>query len=616
MGISILPSRYRINGVLSTDATVMQNMETLAGAAQSWFTYDVNAGKWSVNINQAGSAVATFDDSNIIGGINYSGTGLRDLYNRVKVEFPHVDLNDQVDSVEIAILPEDRNANEPDNTLNIKFDVINDPVMAEMLGLIELKQSRVDLVVQFQVDYSYLGLRAGDLIGITNSVMSYTNKMFRIISIAESDSEDGAITLNITALEYDANVYDTSDLFRFERTDVNGIVTIGGFGQLATPTITTRAQNSRPGVVIQATVPSGIVEGMEFWYSTDNVNFELVSTERNLGGGPFAAGSTVSFDYDKVVTGNVHARCRAINSVCSSAYSDTATVLEFAPVQVTNALNNNSEILDDSGNPIVRQLGLSQMLGGLDTFLDGNPDMVSVFESEQNFLGEFAAILFTGSLSDRANSSTGPYNAIVGNGATMFGFNIPDDQTTPAFKDFGPGPTHANFTLEASGITLGARSNPNRLAVYYNWAPWDVDLYNAGGLAGLNWDTHWVWCGNFADGEGDLAGPNKFLSTPGVGEVSPFDSARMNGQPGLVIFGVSTTIVPGFGGESGISFQLDPVSGVTRATFLKSWLTNTVLIDPILQGPTQFPGRTGGSMIGGGRMNLAFRTINSRGPRM
>ena len=377
MGISLLPYRYRINGVLSTDATVMQNMETLSRAAQSWFTYDVTQGKWAVIINTTGNSIASFDDSNITGPVSISGTGLSDLYNRVRVEFPHVDLDDQVDFVEIAIPSEDRNPNEPDNTLNISFDVINDPVMAEMLGLIELKQSRVDKVIKFTTDYSYIGLKAGDLIDVTNTVLGFTNKVFRIISLEEADDE--AISISITATEYDANVYDVSDLFRYERSNENGIVTKGAIDPPTTPIITAYEQTARPGVDIETTVPSGIVEKIEFWYSTDDTNFILVGTESPSGGGTYEFADTVIFNYDKFdAAGNVFAKCRAVNSTTASEYSPTASLIGFAPVQVTDALDNNTEILDDSGSPIAKQLGLSALMGGLDFFLDGNDDMGQV----------------------------------------------------------------------------------------------------------------------------------------------------------------------------------------------------------------------------------------------
>ena len=107
-GTSILPYRYRINGVLSTDKTVMQNMEMITGACQSWLTYDINLGKWAVVINEPGNSIVSFNDSNIVGPISVQGTGLRELYNTVRVEFPHVDLDDEPDYIEDTIPEIDR----------------------------------------------------------------------------------------------------------------------------------------------------------------------------------------------------------------------------------------------------------------------------------------------------------------------------------------------------------------------------------------------------------------------------------------------------------------------------------------------------------------------------
>jgi len=357
-GTSTLPYRYRINGVLSTDKTVMQNMEMITGACQSWLTYDINQGKWAVVINEAGNSIVSFNDSNIVGPISVQGTGLRDLYNSVRVEFPHVDLEDQPDFIEDTIPEIDRNANEPNNTLTINLDLINDPVMAESLGIVELKQSRVDRVIKFTTDYTHLGIKAGDLIDVTNSVLNYTNKMFRVISMAEADAEDGGLNITITALEYDADVYNLDDIFRFERSNQNGLVTIGYVGAPTTPTITAYANSARPRTSIATTVPTGIVDGIEFWFSSDGTNYVLLSTETPTGGA-FTYGQAVTYDYDKyVVTSNVYAKCRAINATTTSDYSSVGSLLNFAPVQITDAIQDGTTALRSSGGG-----GLATALG-------------------------------------------------------------------------------------------------------------------------------------------------------------------------------------------------------------------------------------------------------------
>jgi hypothetical protein len=102
--------------------------------------------------------------------------------------------------------------------------VINDPIRAEMIGLTELKQSRVDKIIEFRTDFSKMGVKAGDLIDVTASMYGFTSKLFRVIRISEEDGDDNSIQISITALEYDADVYDYTDLEFYPVTRENGVV--------------------------------------------------------------------------------------------------------------------------------------------------------------------------------------------------------------------------------------------------------------------------------------------------------------------------------------------------------------------------------------------------------
>ena len=222
--MSTIGSSYQINGVIDTNQSVYQNIQKLANASGCWFTFDIHEGKWSVIINKTGTSVASFDDTNIIGSINVSGKGIRELYNKVQVEFPHEDILDEKDYTEFAIDTADLYPNEVENTLTFSSELVSKPEHAQRLGLLELKQSRVDKVINFRTDFTKLGLKAGDLIDITSSMYGYTAKLFRITQLTEEDGDDNTIQLSITALEYDANVYDYSDVFRDVRERANGII--------------------------------------------------------------------------------------------------------------------------------------------------------------------------------------------------------------------------------------------------------------------------------------------------------------------------------------------------------------------------------------------------------
>ena len=378
-------ARYKINGVISTDKTVMQNIENMCNAAGTWLTYDVHAGKWAFVINKLEDSIASFNDSNIIGGINISSTGLTDLYNSVKVEFPHIDLNDQRDFIRDEIPIADRNANEQLKELGIQFDIMNDPVQAEMLGLMELKQSRIDKVIQFTTDFSYLGLKGGDVIDITAEIYGFTNKKFRIVSITEQDTSEGTISLNITALEYDESIYATDNLTRYDRTTSNGIASIGGIGKPGVPTVNKYELNARPRLLIETLSPQGIVEYMEVWIATtDQAAFEdkykLLATTKAPSTQPWEYGTEVKFDCDGITTGDYHIKVRGCNSTTTGIFSDPTGVINYVPVQATDAITGNTAIKDDSGNTITGLLGSNALLALLGGLMNGGHGLGGIFD--------------------------------------------------------------------------------------------------------------------------------------------------------------------------------------------------------------------------------------------
>jgi len=371
-GVQTLADRYQINGLIDTADNVMTNIEKICSAAGSWLSYDIHEGQWGVVINTTGTSTASFDDTNILSNISVSGTGLNDLYNNVKVEFPHRDLRDSADFVTIEIPNEDRNANEEDNALNLVYDIINEPVQAQLLGFIELKQSRVDLVITFETDYSNFNVKAGDIIDVTNERFGFDNKLFRVITTSEIQDDLGAIRISITALEYDPNVYSVDDLFRFTRTDENGIITIGSIGVPGTPQVTKFERNSRPRIVIETTAPTGVVEGIEYWLTEDvNVfedslrSYRLIASVRPEGGGVFASGTQVTTEYDNLTNSDFVIKTRGFNSTVVGPFSTPSGIINFTPQQITDAIGPDTVAVDATGailtaiatNLLIKELG-------------------------------------------------------------------------------------------------------------------------------------------------------------------------------------------------------------------------------------------------------------------
>jgi hypothetical protein len=220
-----MPTLYaplKINGVISTDKTVLQNLNDICNACGAFLTFDISQGKWAVVINTTGSSIKSYSDSNIIGNITVSETGVNELYNSATFEFPHKSLRDQTDFVEVVIPSGDRLPNEIENPLQLQSQLINDPVQAQYIAAIELKQKRLNKIIQFTTDYTSLGLKAGDLIDVTAAMYGFSSKVFRVTKIEEVD--DDVIGINITGMEYSADVYSTAGLIFNERTKKTGIL--------------------------------------------------------------------------------------------------------------------------------------------------------------------------------------------------------------------------------------------------------------------------------------------------------------------------------------------------------------------------------------------------------
>ena len=200
--------QFKINGVIDTSKNVLDNLNELANVSGCYLTWDPSQGKWIVILNTNTSSVKTFNDSNIIGEINVGGTGVNELYNSVIATFPNKDTRDTVDVVQLTIPAADRFEQEIDNVLNLSIPIVNEPVQAAYIASRELKQSRLDKLIEFRANFEANTIKAGDVIAITNTALDFNERLFRVIQIDEEDEESGNLIFSITAQEYDPNIYD------------------------------------------------------------------------------------------------------------------------------------------------------------------------------------------------------------------------------------------------------------------------------------------------------------------------------------------------------------------------------------------------------------------------
>ncbi len=220
--------RWKLDGMVSTYNPVKTNIDTICSQASTFFTYDPKGGKFRVVPNRAAtsaekSAAFVFDNDNILSSITISSTELYSLYNSIEAEFPQVNQKDQTSAIVVSTPSGDRNPNEPDNPLNTRFDLVNDAPRAHNLANIDLRQSRISQVIQFEADYSAIQVDVGDVVKITESTYGFSNKLFRVMRVTEMESVEGMLTVKVSALEYNDDVYEHNVIQSLSGAGASGI---------------------------------------------------------------------------------------------------------------------------------------------------------------------------------------------------------------------------------------------------------------------------------------------------------------------------------------------------------------------------------------------------------
>jgi len=210
--VSTTNARYEINGMISTFNDTKTNIDEICQASATYFTFDVKQGKFRAVPNRAISTAEkanclVYNDDNIVSKIDISSTELYSLYNGVEVEFADQNRKDQTNTILLETPAGDRNANEPDNVLQYRINLINDNIRAERLANIDLNQSRLATAIQFVSDFSGIQTDVGDVIKITNTLYGWNEKLFRVLRVTEQQDDTGMVTAQITALEYSDDVY-------------------------------------------------------------------------------------------------------------------------------------------------------------------------------------------------------------------------------------------------------------------------------------------------------------------------------------------------------------------------------------------------------------------------
>ncbi len=336
-GVPQTQSRYRINGVLDTNQNVLQNVDQIMTACDSWMTYDAPSGKWSVTINQATGSSFAFDDTNIIGSFTVGGIDITRSINQIEAKFPNATNRDQYDYAFLKVPSGSLYPNEPVNKSNVNYDLVNNSVQALYLANRLLEQAREDLNVSFKTTYVGIQTNAGDVVTVTNSYYGWTNKLFRVMQVQEVSLPDGNLGAQIQLAEYNAQVYDNFDINQYVPAPNTELVSGGYFGALSSPTVVSiNASAAVPNFGVQITFPNlGRITNTTLFYTTVATptasQWQVLDSQVLVNSQIFTNGSTFIFTDLQLPAGSYYFGFKVGNDVAQSLISPLSTVFNWNP---------------------------------------------------------------------------------------------------------------------------------------------------------------------------------------------------------------------------------------------------------------------------------------------
>lgn len=333
--------RYRINGVLDTGTTVLENIDNILTACDSWMAYDAPTGQWSIVINKAESASLSFDDSNIIGDIRVSTIDITQAINQIESSFPNK-LNKDIPAYVFIQTPAHLlYPNEPVNKYTTSFDLVNDSVQAQYLANRILEQAREDLLVTIKTTYYGIQANAGDVVGITNSAYGWSGKLFRVLKVNEASLDDGSLGAVLELSEYNAQVYDDKDITEFQPSPNTDLPSSNYFSALTAPTVSDQLPTATvPSFSVDCLMPTtGRVTAIYLYYTTvatpTTLDWKLLGLQSTSNSQAFANGSTVKFTNVILPTGTYYFAFKVGNASGQSILSPQSIGYAWSPNPTT-----------------------------------------------------------------------------------------------------------------------------------------------------------------------------------------------------------------------------------------------------------------------------------------
>jgi len=337
-------ARFRFDGVLDTNQSIMSNLQAMAACCDCLLKYNEITGLWGVIVQSPSYSYAMdLNDSNIISSIQVTPLDMVSSYNIAEVKFPDGTDNDSFNTAtyNLAVInPALMYPNEPVNKQSISLPLVNNGVRAQYLANRFLEGGREDLQVKLTINYSGFQLEAGDLVTVTNTNYGWAAKVFRVSQVVENFEEGGQLTTSLTLMEYNPAIYDDIPITQFTPAPNTGIGSPLTFGTLYTPSVT-NIQTSLPVPSFDVAVTAasnGIVQYAEVYYSafsspTEAQRFFVGTTAINPAGNPYTpSGSMGVVTVANLPQGDWYFSVKYVNSLGASGFSGSSTVFAWRPL--------------------------------------------------------------------------------------------------------------------------------------------------------------------------------------------------------------------------------------------------------------------------------------------
>ena len=197
-----------INGLLSTEPTVQQNLNTLLQHSGATLTWDLSQGKWKVipNTTVDTSSAFVFNDDNIIGEIRVTTSDLSNFYNSARASYVEKTHNSVKEETIIYTPDSEKAVNETPHKMEMNYPLCSSGTEATRKIDQELIQNRYDLTVNFTADYSAITVAPGDVVKVTNAGYGFNDKLFRVLKTTQ-DMDDDILVINVTLLEWNLAIF-------------------------------------------------------------------------------------------------------------------------------------------------------------------------------------------------------------------------------------------------------------------------------------------------------------------------------------------------------------------------------------------------------------------------